>query len=152
MLGDFEKIQQLGGYHSSLMISFFLGIDGIKERLKVNVKEGIEAASIPSRISGFGSNERSPPIPRGFCAILWKVMEDTVLRILLIASIASIIIEMIVEEEKSLAWIDGTGIFIAVVIVSMVSTANDYSKERQFLKLNEQAESEKKVYLYIYKM
>ena len=42
-------------------------------------------------------------------------------------------------------WIDGFGIFVAVVVVALVSTFNDWRKEQQFAKLNETAEEAKKV-------
>lgn len=45
-----------------------------------------------------------------------------------------------------LAWIDGVAIFFAVLVVCLVTTVNDYKKERQFEKLNETAESEKRVH------
>jgi len=43
------------------------------------------------------------------------------------------------------AWIDGVAIFFAVLVVCLVTTINDYKKERQFLKLTEVAEAEKTV-------
>lgn len=51
-----------------------------------------------------------------------------------------------VSPLLSLAWIDGVAIFFAVLVVCLVSTINDYKKERQFEKLNETAESEKTVH------
>ncbi|MDR3548432.1 MAG: hypothetical protein P4M11_09255 [Candidatus Pacebacteria bacterium] len=49
------------------------------------------------------------------------------------------------EDDKSTAWLDGFGIFMAVFVVVIVTTTNDYSKEQQFLKLNKTAEAEKRV-------
>ena len=49
------------------------------------------------------------------------------------------------EEDKSLAWLDGFGILVAVIVVVMVTTTNDYRKEQQFIKLNKTADKEKRV-------
>jgi Ca2+-transporting ATPase len=38
-------------------------------------------------------------------------------------------------------WIEGVAIIIAVIIVAMVGSINDYQKERQFQKLNAKKEN-----------
>jgi hypothetical protein len=48
-------------------------------------------------------------------------------------------------DNDFIAWIDGAGIFVAVIIVTGVSAFSDWKKEQQFIKLNEYAESEKNV-------
>lgn len=53
---------------------------------------------------------------------------------------------MIMEEhERHIAWIEGTAILVSVAIVVLVNVFNDMKKEREFQKLNEMAESGKKV-------
>jgi len=47
----------------------------------------------------FGSNEREKKELRTICEILCNVLEDFTLRILLVASIVTIVINEIVEEE-----------------------------------------------------
>ncbi len=47
--------------------------------------------------------------------------------------------------SKDVAWIDGVAIFFAVLVVCLVTTINDYQKERQFQKLTETADAEKTV-------
>jgi magnesium-transporting ATPase (P-type) len=47
--------------------------------------------------------------------------------------------------DREIEWIDGTGILVAVFLVSFVSAANDYSKERKFLKLNAETEEKKRI-------
>ena len=71
--------------------------------------------------------------------------DDLILRILVVAGIASIIINMITEEHKATAWIEGFAIMVAVMIVVVVTAWNDLKKEQEFQKLNEEAESGKKV-------
>ena len=57
----------------------------------------------------------------------------------------SITLNEILEDEKEIAWLDGFGILVAVFVVVIVTTTNDYRKEQQFLKLNKTAEAEKRV-------
>lgn len=42
---------------------------------------------------------------------------------------------MIFEENKKTAWIEGAAIMFAVLIVALVTSWNDYQKEKQFLEL-----------------
>lgn len=108
---------------------------------------------VERRRLGFGSNAREKKPLRTVWQILCAVLDDFMLRILLVAAVVTIIVNMIVEEEKStgsffllvIAWIDGVAIFFAVLVVCLVTTINDYKKERQFERLNETAESEKRV-------
>lgn len=48
------------------------------------------------------------------------------------------------EDHRSTAWIEGFAILVAVALVVMVTAVNDLKKEREFQKLNEEAESGKK--------
>jgi len=54
------------------------------------------------------------------------------LKILMVAAVLSLIIDMIFEENKSTAWIEGAAIFLAVFVCSFVASYNDYQKENQF--------------------
>lgn len=69
------------------------------------------------------------------------------MRILLVASLASIVISVGVanDDHRSTAWIEGFAIFLAVLICSCVQAGNDFQKERQFQKLNQVADDRKKV-------
>ena len=73
-------------------------------------------------------------------------MEDFILRVLVVAGIVSIIINMVNDEEdRKTSWIEGFAILLAVVIVVLVTVLNDMKQEKEFIKLNEQAESGKKI-------
>lgn len=50
------------------------------------------------------------------------------------------------EDERSIAWIDGFAIFVAVCVCSSVQAGNDYQKERQFQELNSKADEKKMVF------
>ena len=78
--------------------------------------------------------------------MICQALEDFTLRILVVASIASIVIETSTasDNHRSIAWVEGTkktspqyysagfAILVAVVVVANVTAVNDYQKERQF--------------------
>jgi P-type Ca2+ transporter type 2C len=39
------------------------------------------------------------------------------------------------------AWVEGVAILVAITIVTVVQSVNDYQKERQFMKLNKKVSS-----------
>ena len=43
-----------------------------------------------------------------------------------------------IYEDPSKGWIEGVAILFAVLLVALVTTSNNYSKEAQFRKLNAQ--------------
>ena len=61
-------------------------------------------------------------------------MDDFILKILIVASLLSIVVEVAVAEasKRKTAWIEGFVILLAVAIVGLVTAVNNYSKERQF--------------------
>ena len=49
-----------------------------------------------------------------------------------------------VQEEEKQSWIEGFAILISVVVVVLVTAFNDYSKERQFQKLQSRVDADHK--------
>lgn len=90
--------------------------------------------------------KRKMLLQRVFFELIWNTLEDFTLRILLVSAVVSVIANMIVEaEHRGIAWIEGFAIFMAVLISSTVTAANDYQKEKQFRKLSEIASSKKEL-------
>jgi len=44
------------------------------------------------------------------------------------------------DDEPKVHWVEGCAILVAVVIVVLVGSINDYNKEKRFRKLNEKKE------------
>jgi len=61
--------------------------------------------------------------------LLWQALDDLMLKVLIVAAIISIVIEMIFSKHKEIAWIEGAAILVAVAVVSLVTAVNDYKKE-----------------------
>lgn len=122
------------------------GINWLENGLKTSIKDGIDVSTLDERKRFFGSNEKEKIKVKGFWQLSWIALDDLILRILVVAGIASIIINVITEEDhRSTAWIEGFAILLAVVIVVFVTAYNDLKKEKEFQKLNEEAENGKKI-------
>ena len=64
--------------------------------------------------------------------------EDPMLQILCIAAAVSLVLG-IATEGLAHGWIEGFSILLAVIIITVVASGNNYMKEQQFRKLNEVA-------------
>lgn len=83
---------------------------------------------------------------KSFFTLLCEALEDFTLRILMIAAIVSIIVQLATAKsssQRSTAWIEGFAILVAVFICSSVAAGNDYTKAKQFRQLNKVAENTK---------
>jgi Ca2+ transporting ATPase len=126
------------------------GVQVFENILSVNFQSGIKTSEIEDRRHQYGTAQVEDDPPQGFFALLWGALEDFTLRILLAASIISIAANTAVAEDdhRSTAWIEGFAIFVAVVVCSTVTAANDYQKERQFRKLKEVSGSKKQINIW----
>lgn len=94
------------------------------------------------RRNAFGTNEKAVKEPKTFLKLFCEALDDFILKILLVAALLSIGLEvgMAPDDERKLAWLEGFAILVAVFVCSMVTAVNNYQKERQFLKLNSVAD------------
>ena len=130
----------------SQALAEYEGVEGLMGHLEVNLKTGVLADSheLARRRSAFGTNIIPDTPPKAFLALCLDAIQDKTLIILMVAAVISIILGVTVEENKSIAWIDGAAILSAVVIVVLVTAANDWTKERQFRGLQRKLESDSK--------
>jgi magnesium-transporting ATPase (P-type) len=83
----------------------------------------------------FGSNERVLLKGESFWSYFLNALDDDMMKILIAAAFASMLINFLnseigVEEEGSeYNWVEGFGIFGAVLICTLVNSVNDYEKE-----------------------
>eukprot|EP00123_Amoebidium_parasiticum_P014394 comp22478_c0_seq1/m.33887 comp22478_c0_seq1/g.33887 ORF comp22478_c0_seq1/g.33887 comp22478_c0_seq1/m.33887 type:complete len:1148 (-) comp22478_c0_seq1:453-3896(-) len=115
------------------------GVDTLAAALHVNLHRGI-ASDDPedhqSRIAAYGENHIPVPPPKTLLQLMWDALQDPILIILMVAGVVSLILGVTFEEDKSTGWIEGFAILVAVLVVTLVASLNDYQKERQFRKLN----------------
>lgn len=85
------------------------------------------------------------PVKKGksLLQLMWITYNDKVLILLSIAAVVSLAIGLYQtfgqphpNGEAPVEWVEGVAIIVAIVIVVVVGSMNDYQKERQFAKLN----------------
>ncbi|THC95734.1 hypothetical protein EYZ11_004773 [Aspergillus tanneri] len=90
------------------------------------------------RIRIFSQNRLPTRKSTGFLKLLWMAYNDKIIILLTIAAIVSLSlgIYQTTSSGKGVDWIEGVAICVAILIVTLVTAANDWQKERQFAKLN----------------
>ncbi|KAI0400294.1 hypothetical protein F4802DRAFT_504011 [Xylaria palmicola] len=80
---------------------------------------------------------------KSFLQLVWITYNDKVLILLSVAAIVSLAIGLYqtfgqqhTAKNPGVEWIEGVAIIVAIVIVVLVGSLNDWQKERQFAKLN----------------
>lgn len=73
--------------------------------------------------------------------LAWLAYNDKVLILLTVAAVISLALGIYqsvtaTDNEARIQWVEGVAIIVAIVIVVIVGAANDWQKERQFVKLN----------------
>ncbi|KAE8394256.1 hypothetical protein BDV23DRAFT_10750 [Aspergillus alliaceus] len=89
----------------------------------------------------YGNNKLPERKPKGILELAWIAYNDKVLILLTVAAIISLalgIYQSVTAKngEPRVQWVEGVAIIVAIVIVVIVGAANDWQKERQFVKLN----------------
>lgn len=131
---DIRMIQQAGGDAWLL--------NGVQS----DSAKGIDPSSIKDREARWGSNRKKEVPLKTFWEWVNESLEDFTLQILIVAGVASIIIDEIMEaEHRDVAWIEGASILLAVVIIVLVTVLNNMKKDKEFHKLNDLAEKGKKI-------
>lgn len=119
------------------------GIEGIAKSLDSNLETGVSAASVEHRRTFFGANELPEEEPLTFWQILLAAWSDHMIILLTIAAIVALVLGLTVphdgetEVDYKKGWIEGFAIIVSVLIVTTVSSVNDYRKEQKFRQLTE---------------
>lgn len=80
------------------------------------------------RFTAFGNNKKPVKEPKGFFELFFDALGDFTLRILIIAALVSIGVEVGTADadHRPTAWIEGVAILIAVMVCAGVTAVNDY--------------------------
>ncbi|KAI7875652.1 PMCA-type calcium-translocating P-type ATPase [Lichtheimia hyalospora FSU 10163] len=109
------------------------------------------ATAFPQRVAVFGDNVLPEVKAKSIFQLMWMAFQDKTLILLTIAAIVSLGVglyeDIAVPEYDSMGnripgvkWVEGVAILVAVIIVVLVGSVNDFQKERQFRKLNAKKE------------
>lgn len=102
-----------------------------------------EAGSFADRKRIFSDNRLPERQGKSFFVIAWEAYKDKVLLLLTAAAIISLALGLYqtfgtphTPDNPPVEWVEGVAIIIAILIVVLVGSLNDWQKERQFVKLN----------------
>ncbi|GJE94582.1 cation-translocating P-type ATPase [Phanerochaete sordida] len=105
------------------------------------------AATIEDRHRVYGENVLPSRKTKSLLQLMWLALKDKVLVLLSIAAIVSLALGFFQDfgtprpdDEPPVDWVEGVAIIVAILIVVMVGSLNDWQKERQFQVLNEKKE------------
>ena len=90
------------------------------------------------RIRVFRDNRLPERKADGILTLIWRTYNDKILILLTIAAVVSLALGIYetVAGDSGVDWVEGVAICVAIIIVVTVGAANDFQKERQFVKLN----------------
>ncbi|KAG0145622.1 hypothetical protein CROQUDRAFT_45541 [Cronartium quercuum f. sp. fusiforme G11] len=131
------------------------GPSGIAVGLATSLSSGLSSSS-QARTRVFGANVLPAKPTKSLLGLMWTALQDKVLIILIIAALISLALGLYTTlgtppktfqdsngntvTEPQVDWVEGLAILIAVAIVTIVGSVNDYQKELQFKKLNTKKE------------
>ena len=113
------------------------GPEGVASLFGTDPVKGLSHEAVLQMREKYGRNEFPEAPLKAYWELLFEAFQDTTLIVLLIAATVSLIVGFIEDAEKG--WIEGVAIYIAVILVSNIGAANDYSKQLQFAELERTA-------------
>lgn len=110
-------------------------------RVKTNASS--KNKSFEDRYRVFKDNRLPEKKGKSLLELMWITYNDKVLILLSIAAVVSLAVGLYQTfgkkhkpGEPKIEWVEGVAIIVAIVIVVIVGSLNDFQKERQFAKLN----------------
>ncbi|OAD07131.1 hypothetical protein MUCCIDRAFT_19942, partial [Mucor lusitanicus CBS 277.49] len=105
------------------------------------------ASTFAQRYSIFGRNALPPVKGKSIFQLMWMAFNDKTLILLAVAAVVSLAVglyeDIAVPEYDAqgnriagVKWVEGVAIIVAILIVVLVGSVNDFQKEKQFRKLN----------------
>jgi Ca2+-transporting ATPase len=113
--------------------------DSKQQLSSITETPALEADSqFQDRVRIFSQNRLPARKSAGFFKLLWLAYNDKIIILLTIAAVVSLSLGIYetISEGSGVDWVEGVAICVAILIVTVVTAANDWQKERQFAKLN----------------
>lgn len=98
-------------------------------------KFGLTSQQVQASLDKHGNNTLSQPPRDTFLDKLLDNFKDPIIRILLFALLVNVVFVFMGHGD----WIETCGIFLAILLATLVSTYSEYSNENAFQKLQEEA-------------
>ncbi|WFD07628.1 P-type Ca(2+) transporter [Malassezia vespertilionis] len=137
------------------------GTAGLMKGLETDPNMGLctdkcEGTMLDERRRVYGSNNLPQRKSKSLPMLMWLALQDKVLILLIVAAIVSLALGLYQDiprpkeripclnpppgfddcQKPSVDWVEGVAIMVAVVIVDLVGSLNDWQKERQFRALD----------------
>ena len=120
-------------------------VEYVGQLFRTDFKNGLSSSNkqdLAWREQRWGNNHLPPEKENSILEHIINCFEDPTLRVLLFASIVSLIIG-VSKDGLSTGWIEGTAIFFAVFLVVSISSYMNYQEMEQFLKLSRETKLKK---------
>eukprot|EP01064_Diplonema_japonicum_P030599 TRINITY_DN5241_c0_g1_i1.p1 TRINITY_DN5241_c0_g1~~TRINITY_DN5241_c0_g1_i1.p1 ORF type:complete len:1028 (+),score=329.87 TRINITY_DN5241_c0_g1_i1:23-3085(+) len=117
------------------------GMKKIAAAMEVDIEDGIHTSSVGKRKEKWGENCLPPEEEIRLIDKIMEQFEDPMIKLLMAAAVISLLLNFTVPDEhtgeiREGGWIEGTAILVSVLIVALVSSANEYEKELKFKELS----------------
>ena len=114
------------------------GSEGLCHMLHVPRSMGLsDSEDIKRRRELFGVNRLPRRASASFLSLCIDAASDNTLQILMVCGLASIVLSQAFGENPQVEWMEGAAIWVAVLVVVLVTAGNDWLKEQQFRQLSE---------------
>ena len=124
----------------------FTDYSGLVKALRSDIHNGITEASIPMRIEMYGSNKMPPPKTYSFFRFIWIALRDRMVLFLLGAAVVSLGTGLYQTfNGEANAWLEALAIIVAILVIVLVNSINDYRKQARFKMLEDESKSRRHV-------
>ncbi|KAH8885976.1 calcium-translocating P-type ATPase [Thozetella sp. PMI_491] len=108
------------------------------------IPKASEGGAFTDRTKAFGINRLPEKKSKTILELAWITYNDKVLILLTVAAVVSLALGLYQtfgvqheEGEPKVEWVEGVAIMVAIIVVVVVGTVNDWQMERQFNRLNQ---------------
>jgi len=126
--GDNAKVEAAKVEAVVLLVDVFL-----RSSAENGLPASPEGAELDLRRAWFGVNSIPPKANESFCRLCWEALQDFVL--IMLTVLGGIIIVVETWNGNPNGWFEGVAIFVAVIIVVLVTASIDYKKQGAFVRL-----------------
>ena len=150
---DLYAKENKGGARGAFFENFG-GIEALESTFQTSLEEGVEKSEAEETNLGepapffkrreyFGTNDMPKPKKKWLITMIWEHCQDSTIIILALAAVVSLALGLAFPEQffdstcqcvvtDGTAWVEGVAILVAVVIIVMVGSLQDYDKELKF--------------------
>eukprot|EP01094_Clydonella_sp_ATCC50884_P012908 TRINITY_DN23200_c0_g1_i1.p1 TRINITY_DN23200_c0_g1~~TRINITY_DN23200_c0_g1_i1.p1 ORF type:complete len:993 (-),score=402.69 TRINITY_DN23200_c0_g1_i1:268-3246(-) len=117
------------------------GIEQIMRDIRTDPDQGLSAEEAATRFAErkaqFGTNVHKERERKGILRLLYEAWKDEMLMLLTVLAIIALVLGVAFPEggDRTTGWVDGFGILMAVVIVTVVTAVQEWNQDREFRRL-----------------